>query len=383
MLAVDVMERSILSEKLMTWLTLAHQRRSTNMGLNTKPFVEVLLYVLLFSFFLVFFGIPAVAKYRREETITISSFELTHGIEAPAVTLIATNENTGWKRATENTGVDSWFAFSLFAHCKEINITDLEACISSDSIKLTDFLIEQGFGLYNFTEHKPSWGEDMAVTVQGRHFTWEPTKVLTPNATDVMIFSAYRNFTFQVFVHDPNFFVPNMNPLGPPMSFWKFKGQTMPSHYQEITLTKTKKLNLAHRPCEEKTDYSFTICVKESLSQQVGCTFPWGRWSQHEREVCTEESQIKMFEQIYWVLMQVEVDEIVRRTGCKKPCSYSEYKLMNSNPREFEFGFPKDQIGFALWAVSQNTQFEEEVYMYGTSEHIKGCSGLSVRMYEL
>ena len=82
----------------------------------------------------------------------------------------------------------------------------------------------------------------------------------------------------------------------------------MPSHYQEITLTKTKKLNLGHRPCEEKTDYSFTICVKESLSEQVGCRTPWDRRSLYEREICTEESQIKMFEQLYWVLMQVYSD---------------------------------------------------------------------------
>ena len=218
------MERSILSEKLMT---LAHQGGSTSMGLNTKPFVEVLLYVLLFSFFLAFFGIPAVAKYKREETIMISSLELTHGIEAPAVTLIATNENTGWKRAPADTGGEALFAFSLFDHCKEINITDLEACVSLDSIELADFLIEEGFGLYNFTRQKASWSEDMAVTVQGRHFTWKPTRVLTPNATDVMIFSAHRDFTFQVFVHDKNFFVPNINPLGPPMSFWQFKGQSM------------------------------------------------------------------------------------------------------------------------------------------------------------
>ena len=81
------------------------------MGLNMKPFIEVLLYALLFTFFLAFFGIPAVAKYRRGETITISSFELTHGIEAPAVTLIGTNGNTGWKRAGANADL---FAFSLF-----------------------------------------------------------------------------------------------------------------------------------------------------------------------------------------------------------------------------------------------------------------------------
>ena len=43
-------------------------------------------------------------------------------------------------------------------------------------------------------------------------------------------------------------------------------------------------------------------------------------------------------------LMQNELEEIVRVTACKKPCSYSEYKLMNTNPREFVVAeMPKDQ----------------------------------------
>ena len=127
-------------------------------------------------------------------------------------------------------------------------------------------------------------------------------------------------------------------------------------------MTKHKKLNLPDRPCEETATYSFTICVKESLSQQVGCRLPWDKRSRQEREVCSEEPEIKMFEQLHWFLIQNEVDEVVRKTGCRKPCSYKEYKFMNSNPREIVVAeMPQDQIGFALWPVSQNTNFEEEV----------------------
>ena len=47
--------------------------------------------------------------------------------------------------------------------------------------------------------------------------------------------------------------------------------------------------------------------------------------------------------------MQNEVDSVVRRTSCKKPCSYKEYKFANSNPREIVVAeMPRDQIGFAL-----------------------------------
>ena len=62
--------------------------------------------------------------------------------------------------------------------------------------------------------------------------------------------------------------------------------------------------------------------------------------------------------------MQNEVDSVVRKTGCRKPCFYKEYKFANSNPREIVVAeMPREQIGFALWAVSQNTNFEEEVFL--------------------
>ena len=52
-------------------------------------------------------------------------------------------------------------------------------------------------------------------------------------------------------------------------------------------------------------------------------------------------------------------------TGCKRPCSYKEYKFVSTNFKEFNYiDFPKDLVVFCLWAVSQYTQAEEEVLVY-------------------
>ena len=92
-------QKGRLSEKLVTqpseYSLSTSQGEFANMGLNVKSFVEVLLHTLLFVFFMAFFGIPAVSKYKRKETITISSLELTHGIEAPTVTLIGVSTIIG------------------------------------------------------------------------------------------------------------------------------------------------------------------------------------------------------------------------------------------------------------------------------------------------
>ena len=47
---------------------------------------KVILQLGLFLVFLVYFGIPAVQKYVKKDTIIVTSEEDTNGIEAPAVT---------------------------------------------------------------------------------------------------------------------------------------------------------------------------------------------------------------------------------------------------------------------------------------------------------
>ena len=70
------------------------------------------------------------------------------------------------------------------------------------------------------------------------------------------------------------------------------------------------------------------------------------------------------------------MSKITRTTGCKKPCSYKEYKFINTNLKELSYyTFPKDQIAFCLWAVSQNTYIEEEVLVYSFESLIAELGG--------
>ena len=48
-------------------------------------------------------------------------------------------------------------------------------------------------------------------------------------------------------------------------------------------------------------------------------------------------------------------------TGCLKPCAYKEYRILNSVPKTISTVPEKEEVAFALWAVSQYTQHEEEV----------------------
>ena len=77
--------------------------------------------------------------------------------------------------------------------------------------------------------------------------------------------------------------------------------------------------------------------------------------------------------------MLADMEEIVEITGCKKPCSYKEYKFTSSTPYEdTQTTTPEDQIFILFWAVARTTQVntlvtgvtlittqvEEEVLLY-------------------
>ena len=328
--------------------------------------MDISLYCLFLILFMVFFGIPSIQKYQSKETIFLSSRKWTNGIEAPAVTLIALSNNTGygWKTKTNQTSsLNGRFTNSfLLDHCKEINQTDLEDCILKDSFGLTDFLTMATFDMRKGVLNTSAWTEDMDMTANGRLFTWSPQKLISPVMEHFMVMTVYKNFRLCISVHDTDYYFISSSPFGTALALWEFDGNSMTNHYQELTLVMHKKLNLDHQPCEESKDYRFITCVMESLAQQVGCRRPWDRWSSKDRAICTERNQFKQFDRLFSMLLTAEVDKIERLTGCLKPCSYKEYKFVNSNPKPLLVGqVPDNQIAFGLWAVSEYTQFEEEV----------------------
>ena len=81
-----------------------------------------------------------------------------------------------------------------------------------------------------------------------------------------------------------------------------------------------------------------------------------------EQVVCTDREHFRQTDMQATQFMINEVDEVERLTGCLKPCSYKEYKILNTQPKKMVVAaVPDDQLAIILWAVTQYTQFEEEV----------------------
>ena len=116
----------------------------TVMTLTMSSSIDLFLYGLLFVLFMVFFGIPSIEQYQKKETIFITSEKMTNGFDAPAISLIALDNNIGYGFKTETNQTNSITAKItgnfLWNHCQEINQLDLEGCISSDSYELAEFV---------------------------------------------------------------------------------------------------------------------------------------------------------------------------------------------------------------------------------------------------
>ena len=103
-------------------------------------YVKAALQVALFVAFLVFFGLPAVDKFQKEETIATFSSRQTSGIEAPAVTFSVFSN--GWKSAHlfNSTTYDE---FRISEYCD--NIDEFEQCIGSNTYDLDNLIIGHTF----------------------------------------------------------------------------------------------------------------------------------------------------------------------------------------------------------------------------------------------
>ena len=116
--------------------------------------------------------------------------------------------------------------------------------------------------------NKSFWTEDMMLFKGGRQFTFKPFRSMTPESPDYLRFFLNSSLSYAVSVHDEFFYLNNVNPNGPPTNRRTIIGSTA-DHYLTLTMTEHVKLNLAQDPCHEDLNYSFILCIRESLADQV------------------------------------------------------------------------------------------------------------------
>ena len=229
---------------------------------NVRNVVKPIFQLILFAIFLHFFGLPAIERYRKMEVMVVEKKRDTNGIPFPAVTISA-----GAQQEPKR--------------CYELNDGSMERCITNNSLNSSDLLKGVLLGIndkvsLNLTDDLLT--EDSTLQWNGRYYTLTlPLLTITPDNEEHfvhLLLTRQINLYYQIFVHDPKFFIFSDNPIAFPMEHRLFNTGSSSSSLYRLNLIQMNELDVPSDPCNTDPGFDFRACVKKSVSEKV---FPSGQ----------------------------------------------------------------------------------------------------------
>ena len=224
------------------------------MGCRVSTLSRLLFQLVLFAIFLYFFGMPAVEEYMRKEVMVVETEKDMGGIPIPAITI----------------AVPDQLEEDVFDRCN----MSLDKCIMARTPNASNLIesVQLGYERRMFVNlTKEMLTEDFSQIWAGRYFTLNlPISIGPDDDEDQLFIVLYPQFIYQILVHDPEFFIFTDNPTAIPQMNKYFDAQNTNSHYYRLVLTEMHELDIHQSdPCNPNYDYSFSECVKNSVSMQV------------------------------------------------------------------------------------------------------------------
>ena len=98
-----------------------------------------------------------------------------------------------------------------------------------------------------------------------------PIKIGPNDHNDQLFLGLNTNLAYVVFVHDPEYFMFNVNPVSIPAATKKFTTHKKEPNrfYYRMDLVEVNNLNRQHKPCKDNPDYSFLACLRKSIACTV------------------------------------------------------------------------------------------------------------------
>ena len=236
-----------------------------------------LLFLLLTH--LVLFGVPALQRFLEAGVTVEESVEQAASLPAPAVTICPSEKYfSAWKNTTRYMFYDAYEAM-----CGEAaSAQDVKDCVEEKTFNLTEtfpFGSQQGMGLLvEDLSSQDFWISDTTVAVAGRCYTLNFTKHLRADVEeDSILFNLNKDLNYNWAIHSRDFFALTWNPLTLPLVQGELEySKLLDSHrYLYLRAVRQERLNRVEQPCNPKPGYSFTSCIKSSVSTKVGCRQPW------------------------------------------------------------------------------------------------------------
>ena len=128
-----------------------------------------------------------------------------------------------------------------------------------------------------------------------------------------------------------------------------------------LSIIEHVKRNTKRSPCDERPDFSFTVCLQQAVEAQVGCSLPWN--SNKKMGNCTSLQEFESYETIYYNIDDENPRKLGNKFGCKIPCKYREYVLEEESHVDDAY---ERNGGKTFWITLSTTEIhvkqEQQIY---------------------
>ena len=250
---------------------------------------KLLLQLGLLLIFLFFFGLSSIQNYLEGKVLTVESKEETGGAAAPAITLCAKDSTSGpWK---EEGGLEA-----ALDRCS--GVENVFTCMKANAWQREDVVTKAVKGrdkLKKRLEEQKYWNQQFIFGNWDCQTFVLNEKIGTDTHKDEIFFYLNRSMLYTYYIHGPDYFIQNYNPLALPNNYGKLFPSKDCNSYFTLALTERRELNTKEDPCELRPGYSFVSCIEESIAEQVGCVLEGGK-AKSEKDQCHSVDQYRFLE---------------------------------------------------------------------------------------
>ena len=163
---------------------------------------------------------------------------------------------------------------------------DLAECIENESFNYPlDFVnvsrgVKDGF---NPIQNQNLWVSDFTVGFLGLCQTLNTSEKMDVDFLNGSLFFALKKtLDYEIYIHDPNYFMINVNPLA--MPYFRFLANGSDGNYY-YKMRRVYHKNIQY--CNPDPNYKFSSCIKTSLASRIGCRLKWDKRSDAAVSLCT------------------------------------------------------------------------------------------------
>ena len=278
-------------------------------------FSKLCVVVVLFVVFIKYFGLNSLERYQEKKVYVTSTQKLEEFIPAPTLTICPINSFPDVPEEERHVMMENPFKF----HCGSVdgNASAIVECVEKLAYNLSDLVKLEAKG------SMPMFREEAATGPVAEHWKAEfinggslclihrsPHHFGSEDYAHAIVVGLNPDLEYNLFIHDPNFFVLSHNPgLGLNKLFLNMKQ----SIFAKLTVVEHHNLNVPNKRCNPQTGYSFTGnikfiplfihfhihlyygqgCIKEAFSKEVGCRMHWDEHTDKNIPICSNMTQFR------------------------------------------------------------------------------------------